>query len=64
MDHAVENLYRQLHRAALRKHTLAQHLVRGTSLDTLEAVVSWLTSELLPAEFQSAATKEKDFSTE
>jgi len=60
MDNAVETLHQQMHRAAVREHALAQQLVRGTSLDTLEVVVSWLTSELLPAEFHSEERKKRN----
>ena len=50
MEEGIATLYQQLHRAAARDHTLARHLVRGTPLDTLDAVVHWVTTDLLPAE--------------
>lgn len=49
MDQAVETLYQALRHAATHDHRLAHRLLQTTPLDTLEAVVAWVTAQLLPA---------------
>lgn len=49
MEQAVDTLYQAVHRAARHHHPLVPRLLRGTPLETLEAVVDWLTTDLLTA---------------
>lgn len=46
MDQAMDSLYQSLHHAAAGKHRLAQVLLRATPVETLEAAVEWLTTQL------------------
>jgi len=50
MDQAMETLYQALHHAAIHKHHLAQTLLRATPVETLEAVVAWVTIQLQTAD--------------
>ena len=47
MEQATHTLYQLIHRAAAQDHDLATRLVRATPLDTLDAVVDWVTAALL-----------------
>ena len=49
MDQAMEILYQTLHRATAGKNSLAQALLRATPVETLEAAVEWLTTQLQTA---------------
>ena len=49
IEQAIDTLYQVAHRAARQHHPLAPRLCRATPLETLEAVVDWLTTDLLTA---------------
>jgi hypothetical protein len=46
MEEATQTLYQVVHRAATREHPLATDLDRASPLDTLEALVEWMTDTL------------------